>query len=173
MIQAIRLFARYNASTNEKVHRLLLGLEPGAYAQERTTFFKSIQALHLHLIQTTKNLQTFVRFNFGGRYFVSPLTEESFEVKPASLGEAIALSSGYDANLIAFSEVLDPNDVASSKKKRTLRDGSSVLVSISDMLTQYMVHTAHHRGQLSQILDELGVDHDIGSLWAFTEPFQE
>jgi uncharacterized damage-inducible protein DinB len=59
------------------------------------------------------------------------------------------------------------------KKKRTLRNGKIVLVSISDLMTQYMVHTSHHRGQLSQLLDELGVDHDIGSTWAFDEEFKE
>jgi len=173
MVSSIRLFAVYNASTNEKIHQLLLALGPEAYTQERKTFFSSIQALHLHLIQTTKNLQSFVRANFGGQYFVSPLTEEAFEVKPQTLEDAVQLLAAYDAQLVAFSAQWTGSDATHPKKKRTLRNGSMVLVSISDLLTHYMVHTAHHRGQLSQILDEIGVDHDIGSLWAFTEPFRE
>lgn len=173
MIQSMKLFARYNEATNKKIHKLLEGLEPQVYTQERNTFFKSIQGLHLHILQTTKNQQSFIRTNWGGKYFVSPFTEDSFEVKPQTLAAAAGLLAEYDKNLVRFAEVLEASDLDSPKKKRTLRTGGTVLVSLSDLLTQYVVHTAHHRGQLSQLLDELGVDHDIGSTWGFVEQLTE
>jgi len=169
MLQSIKLFAKYNLATNEKVRILLEGLGPSAYTQERNTYFKSLQGLHLHMISTSKFLQTLMRTNSQGKYFVSPLTEESFEVKPQTLEEAGSLLSAYDNNLVAFGLALDEKDVTHPKTKRTMRSGRTFLLSLSDLMTQYMVHTAHHRGQLSQILDELGVEHDIGSVFPFTE----
>jgi hypothetical protein len=93
MLQSIKLFATYNASTNEKVHDLLRGLEPSLYSQERNTYFKSIQGLHLHIISTSKLLQSLIRTNSDGKYFVSPYTEEAFEVKPLTLDESSKLLS--------------------------------------------------------------------------------
>jgi len=169
MLHSIKLFARYNLATNEKIGNLLLGLEPAAYAQPRNTHFKSVQGLHLHMISTSKFLQSMIRNNSEGKYFVSPITEEAFEVKPQTLEEASALLSAYDTNLVDFADVLDEKDVTHPKTKRTMRSGKTFLISLSDIMTQYIVHTAHHRGQLSQILDELGVEHDIGSVFPFME----
>lgn len=166
MVSSIQLFAVYTQGVNEKLHALLKGLGPQAYAQERTTFFQSLQGLHLHLVQSTKSLQANVRTISGGKYLVSPLTEASFEVKPVSLDEACRLQSEYDALFLAFSQVFDEKDAA-LRGSRTLRTGQVIELSISDVLTQYMVHTAHHRGQVSQLLDELGADHDFGSLWGY------
>jgi uncharacterized damage-inducible protein DinB len=88
-------------------------------------------------------------------------------------GKSGAVQSIYDKNLLEFSEQLDEKDVTYPKTKRTMRNGRTFLLSISDLMTQYMVHTAHHRGQLSQILDELGIEHDIGSTFAFAEEVKE
>ena len=173
MLQSIKLFATYNASTNEKVHDLLLGLEPSLYSQERNTYFKSIQGLHLHIILVSKLLQSLIRTNSDGKYFVSPYTKEAFEVKPLTLDESSKLLSTYDKNLLEFSEQLDEKDVTHPKTKCTMGSGRTFLLSISDLMTHYMVHTVHHRGQLSQILDELGIEHDIGSTLAFAEEVKE
>ena len=173
MLHSIKLFARYNLATNEKIGNLLLGLEPAAYAQPRNTHFKSVQGLHLHMVSTSKFLQSLIRTNSEGKYLVSPITEESFEVKPQTLEEASALLTEYDKNLVAFGEALDEKDVTHPKTKRTMRSGKTFSISLSDLMTQYMVHTAHHRGQLSQILDEVGIEHDIGSVFPFMEEVRE
>jgi uncharacterized damage-inducible protein DinB len=166
MVSSIQLFAVYTQGVNDKLHVLLKGLGPQAYAQERNTFFKSLQGLHLHLVQSTKSLQANIRTASGGKYLVSPLTEAAFEVNPGSLDEACRLQAEYDALFLAFSRVFDGNDAA-LRGSRTLRSGKVIELSVADLLTQYMVHTAHHRGQVSQLLDELGVDHDFGSLWGY------
>ena len=173
MVSSLKLFSKANLAANEKVSALLADLGPGVYDQDRNTYFKSIRGLQLHLIQTCKYLQALVRTNSNNKYFVSPLTEDSFEVKPETLEAACDLLAGYDRNFVAFCETVEEKDLVYPKVKRTLRNGRHHLVSLSDILTQYMIHTAHHRGQLSQILDELGVDHDIGSVWAHTEVWED
>ena len=169
MIQSIQLWAKYNAATDEKISSLLAGLGDAAYTQERNTFFKSLSALHLHYIQTYKFYQSLIRKNSGGTYFVSPLTEEAFEVKPAHLAEASQFAADYDQLFVAFAESVTEADLAGPKTPRTMRSGKTFLLSIGEIVTQYMNHTAHHRGQLSQLLDELGVEHDIGGLLAYAE----
>jgi uncharacterized damage-inducible protein DinB len=169
MKESIHLWARYNLATDETLSGLLTRIEPSAYTQERNTYFKSLSALHLHYVQTYKVYQGLIRRNWGEKYFVSPLTEESYEVKSRSLEETCRLALEYDKLYLAFSEMVQEADLPGSKTKRTMRNGKSYLVSISDVLTQYQNHTVHHRGQLSQLLDELGVEHDIGGLLVFAE----
>jgi len=166
MNPSIKLFALYSQGVNDKLNGLLAALGPQAYSQERNTYFRSLHGLHLHLAQSTKSLQRNIRTISGDKYLVSPLTDESFEVKSVPLEDLCRLQSEYDANFVVFSLVFDNQDL-SLRGTRTLRTGQVIELSISDLLTQYMVHTAHHRGQLSQLLDELGVDHDFGSLWGY------
>jgi uncharacterized damage-inducible protein DinB len=173
MIQSLKLFARYTAATNQKLESLLTGMDATEYVKERKTYYKSIQGLQLHLLTTTRTLQTLVRVNTGNKYLVSPLTEEGFELKPETVGEACRLQGEYDKNFLSFTTVFDEKDLALPKVKRTMRSGRNFMLSLSDILTQYMIHTAHHRGQFSQLLDEIGLDHDIGSLWLFAEELQE
>jgi len=169
MIDSIKLWAKYNLATEEKLNGLLAGLGPSAYAQERNTYFKSLGALHFHYTQTYQFYQGLIRRNSGDKYFVSPFTEESFEIKPQSLEEASRMALEYDKLYVDFAATVQEKDLAGPKTKRTMRNGKTYLLSIGDIVTQYQNHTAHHRGQLSQLLDELGVEHDIGGLLMFAE----
>ena len=169
MIASMDLWARYNRATDEKLATLLGQLEPGEYQRERKTFFHSLAALHLHYVQTYKVYQALVRKNWGDKYFVSPLTEETFEVKSSSLAETCRWALAYGDLLVAFAQAVVQADWDGPKTKRTMRNGKVYLLSIGEIMTQYQNHTAHHRGQVSQILDELGVDHDIGGILAFAD----
>ncbi len=169
MKESIQLWAKYNLATDEKVNGLLAQLEPSAYTAQRNTYFKNLSALHLHYVQTYKFYQGLIRKNSGDKYFVSPLTEEAYEAKSQSLEETAKLALEYDKLYLAFSQAVCEADLHSPKTKRTMRNGKTYLLSIGDILSQYQNHTAHHRGQLSQLLDELGVEHDIGGLLVFAE----
>lgn len=169
MTSTLQLWARYNQAVDLKVNSLLTSLGEDGYRQPRTTHFKSLAGLHLHILETYRFYQGLVRANTQGRYFVSSLTAEGFEVKPASLAETVQLYEAYDALLLEFAGTVTEADLAGPKFKRTQRSGKTYLVSVGDMMTQYMNHTTHHRGQLSQLMDELGLEHDIGGLVAYTE----
>jgi len=167
--ESIQLWAKYNLATDEKLSALLAQLGPAAYLQERNTYFKSLAALHLHYVQTYKFYQGLIRKNSGDKFFVSPLTEESYEIHARSLEETSLAAVAYDKLYLSFSETVQEADLRGPKTERIMRNGKTYLLSISDILTQYQNHTAHHRGQLSQILDELGVEHDIGGVLVYAE----
>lgn len=169
MIPFLQLWARYNLATDEKINGLLAGLGSAGYTQERSTYFKSLAGLHQHYVQTYKVYQSLIRKNWGGTYFVSPLTEESYEFKPQTLEETGRLALEYDRLFVEFSRTVREEDLYGPKTPRTMRNGKTYLLSIGEILTQYQNHTAHHRGQLSQMLDELGLEHDIGGLLAYAD----
>lgn len=169
MIASIDLWARYNRATDEKLAGLLTALTPAAYREERKSFFHSLGGLHLHYVQTYKVYQGLIRKNWGEKYFVSPLTEDSYEVKADSAAECCRLALAYDDLMIAFSQQVTQADWDGPKTPRTMRTGKTYRLSIGEVITQYQNHTAHHRGQMSQILDEMGVEHDIGGILAYAE----
>jgi uncharacterized damage-inducible protein DinB len=173
MLPSLTLWARYNLATDEKVHSLLTGLGEKAYSEERNTYFRSLGGLHLHYVQTYRFYLGLLRQNWGNQYLVSPLTDEGYEVKAKTLDEVSSLSLEYDRLFLAFLETVKEADLAGPKTKRTMRSGRTLNLSMGDVVLQIINHTAHHRGQLSQILDELGIEHDFGGILAFAEEVKE
>jgi uncharacterized damage-inducible protein DinB len=172
MVECIKLWAKYNLATDEKINALLETLGPDAYALPRNTYFKSLAGLHLHYVQTYRVYQGLIRKNTGNAHFVSPLTEESYELKASTLAEVGALALEYGKLYQTFAETVTEAQLLGPKTDRTMRNGKTYRLSVGDIVTQYQNHTAHHRGQLSQLLDELGVEHDVGGLLVFAEEAQ-
>ncbi|MEI8094729.1 MAG: DinB family protein [Spirochaetales bacterium] len=169
MNEALTLWARYNLATDEKMQSLLAGLTTEVYTAERPGYFKTLAALHVHYVQTYRFYQALIRKNTEGKYLVSPLTEEAYELKATTAAEVGEVAVALDKEWLKFVQSVTEADLRAPKTKRTMRNGKSYLLSVGDLVTQYQNHTVHHRGQLSQQLDELGVEHDIGGLLVFAE----
>lgn len=169
MKESLVLWAQYSLATDKKLCELLAALPEGEYTRERAVWSENLRSLHLHIVQTYLFYQRMIRVNFGGKHFVSPFTDEGVEIPEGTLAEAAAAYQAYGELFLKFAQAFDDADLGLPKFQRTLRTGRVVRLSLSDILTQYMNHSTHHRGQLSQILDELGLEHDIGGLMAFVE----
>lgn len=167
MKQALQLWARANQAHDARLLGLLETLGNDGYVQERNTFFKSVAGLHQHVLQTYKFYQALIRTNTKQKYLVSPFTEDSFEVKPVTLAETADFYRTYNALWVGFADAVDPLDLDTLRFHRTMRNGKVYDLSIGEVVMQYMNHAAHHRGQLSQLLDELGLEHDVGGILAF------
>jgi uncharacterized damage-inducible protein DinB len=163
MKEALMLWSKSNAVLDDKINALLAGLGEPAYTQERNTFFKSLSVLHQHILQTYKVYQSVIRTNTKQKYLVSPLTEDSFEVEPSTLAEAADLYRKYNTLWTEFAVAVTDADLK-QRFHRTMRNGKVYDLAVEELVVQYMNHTAHHRGQLSQVLDELGVEHDVGGI---------
>lgn len=170
MTESLRLFAPYTQATNQRLAELVAALDPSIYLAPRPTYYQSLHGLRVHLVTTTRTLQGLLRTYSEDKYLVTPLTEASLTPNTSTRDAVTALQAQLDADFVVFANIFDERDLTRPKRLRTLRNGAVHRVSLADVLTQYLVHTAHHRGQLSQLLDELGLDHDIGSVWSFTEP---
>jgi len=167
------LWAKYNLATDEKVRDLLVGVGDAGYTQERNTYYKSLRGLHLHYVQTYTFYMKLIRKNSENRLFVSPLTEDAYEVKAQTIEEVSKAALEYDQLFLSFAETVSEADLHEPKTKRTMRNGKTYFLSVGDIVAQIINHTTHHRGQLSQILDELGIEHDIGGILVYAEELKE
>jgi len=76
------------------------------------------------------------------------------------LGSAL---EAVDAAYINMAQALTEADL-SRPVKINWYGGNPDSVPLSFMLSQLVVHNTHHRGQISQILDELKIDNDYSGI---------
>ena len=168
MNQMIKMYAKYNKVTNLNLDKILSKFEMSELFKERKTYYKSIGGLYLHLIYTSKYLQNMIRNNWNNKYFVTKYTEDSYKINPQTFKDASDLLNKYDNSLIEFSEKIADKDLFSPNSDIKLYNKKTVSVTIWEIIMQYIIHQTHHRGQISQMLDELDIEHDIGNIWPLT-----
>ena len=167
MNKIIKMYVKYNKETNLNLSKILSKFEMSELFKERKTYYKSIGGLYLHLIYVSKFLQNMIRKNWNNKYFINKYTEDSYKINPQTFEEASELLQHYDNNLMEFSEKISDEDLYNPKANIILRK-KTVNVAIWEIFMQYIIHQTHHRGQISQILDELEIEHDIGNIWYLT-----
>jgi len=167
------LYARYNLESNRAVYKILSGLSAEERNRDRGSFYGSLCGLFRHVM--------------GGTYFFLEMFRD------AVAGNAAALKA-----LGAMPQVpeTDPDEAGWTELGRTLErlDGAYVAlaeslgeaglklpvkldwyggkpdsVPVSFMLSQLLVHNTHHRGQISQILDTLKIEHDFSGIGILPE----
>ena len=160
--------ARYNRRANEAMIGHLAALKAGETALPRGSFFGSIQGILDHVMSGDINWLRRFRELFGGdepltRARLSPSGHvwKTYEFpdfgdyrRERALVDAIFIDWIALADTARFGEVLAYNDSHGIPKRYYVRDA----------LDHVFNHQTHHRGQVSQILDELGVEHDYSNL---------
>jgi uncharacterized damage-inducible protein DinB len=160
--------ARYNRAANESLIRHLGGLSVADLAAPRGSHFGSIQGILDHIATCDINWLRRFRELFPGdeplnRPRLAPpghaWTEFSFPDFAAFRSERALVDAIFEdwvamADVSRFGEVLSYSDSHGHAKRYYFRDA----------LDHVFNHQTHHRGQLSQILDELGIEHDFSNL---------
>jgi len=160
--------ARYNRAANEAMIAHLAALEPGTIGSPRGSFFGSIRGILDHVIMCDINwLRRFRALSPDdeslNRPRLSPPGSAWTVVEFPNFDEYRRERAGVDAiiedwiakaDVSRFGEVLDYLDSRGLPKRYYLRDA----------VDHFFNHQTHHRGQVSQILDELGVKHDYSNL---------
>jgi uncharacterized damage-inducible protein DinB len=160
--------ARYNRAANEAMVAHLSALEPGVFGSPRGSFFGSIQGILDHLITADINWLRRFRELFPGdeplnRSRLSPpghawtlFSFPDFDEfrRERALVDAIIVDWLEETDVSRFGEVLPYIDSHGTPRRYYLRDA----------VDHFFNHQTHHRGQVSQILDELGVKHDYSNL---------
>lgn len=164
----IAYLARYNRAANESLIAHLGTLSAAEIAKDRGSYFGSIQGLLDHLITCDINWLRRFRELFPddeplNRQRLSPpgsaWTEFSFPDFAEFRRERAAVDAIFEdwaamADTSRFGEVLAYGD----------SHGHSKRYYFCDAVDHVFNHQTHHRGQISQILDELGVEHDFSNL---------
>lgn len=160
--------ARYNKAANESLVAHVASLPPSEMSKPRGSYFGSIQGVLDHIIMCDINWLRRCRNLFptdealnrprlapaGDAWttYEFPLFEEYRRERGAV--DAIFVDWIAAADTSRFGEVLAYPDSHGNPKRYFLREA----------LDHVFNHQTHHRGQISQILDELGIAHDYSNL---------
>jgi uncharacterized damage-inducible protein DinB len=164
-------FAKYNQETNQKILELLDKLSNDDREKDRGSFYKSLSGLVRHIGGTPLFFAGLFRGALGSAPAAKPLAaleNLSFPKEPlteAQWKQVAADIKTADQALVDFAGALTEADLAAPVKLNWY-GGNPAAVPLSFMILQLTAHNTHHRGQVSQILDELKIEHDFSSISA-------
>ena len=168
MKETMLMYARYSKRANEDVLALLDALTPEARNEDRKSYYGSLAGLAAHVA--------------GGAFYFHRLFRASLPAaaKTLAVTEGLSIPEGKTQTEAAWAELRRScamADQATVDMVLALSDGDFALpvrldwydgkpdaVPLHFLLNQLFVHGTHHRGQISQMLDELGVEHDFSGM---------
>lgn len=165
MKEIMQLYVEYNRKTNRNLQELILQLPVDEIMKERKTYYESIGGLVMHLIYASRYMMNMIRKHWDGKFLVDEITSDEYEVAVNSPQEAFDLLEKFDRLMAGFIEANDESTFMEPKKNILIMGKAEAAISIWNIFMQYIIHQTHHRGQISQLLDELEVEHDIGNVW--------
>jgi uncharacterized damage-inducible protein DinB len=158
-------FAKYNRDADAAVLSILNKLPHEEREKERGSYYHSLSGLVRHIIGGdcffAGMFKAGLAHNEPAIKALAPFTE--INIPKETLDEAqwqdvVKVCESVDAALVGFVEALSCEDFQAGIKAPW---GESPL---SLMLQNLIVHGTHHRGQISQILDELKIDNDYSGI---------
>ncbi|MDR2631400.1 MAG: damage-inducible protein DinB [Spirochaetaceae bacterium] len=166
-------FAEYMREADSCVYTILDGLSNEDREKERGSFYGSLSGLVLHLLGGT----LFFHSLFKGALkegsaaakaldYPAPIGKESFPKGPLTEAQWKSLGPCFEAadrGTIDFARALTDEEL-NTPIKLDWYEGNPPSVPLFFMLQQLIAHGIHHRGQISQILDELKVDNDYSGI---------
>mgnify|MGYP006300379945 CR=1 FL=1 len=186
MRSAIATLAIYNKHADRLLHETLDRVDRELIERAAGSYFGSVLGLLNHIL--ISHLTWLTRFREGG-VPATALAEEALAFTHPGFG--VNLYDDYeevkrhqrlvDQELVTLVGELDAARGASAGPapgtepprawvvEYTNRRKETHRFAVADILLQLLNHATHHRGQISQILDENGVEHDWSGLFPVFE----
>lgn len=146
-----RLMAEYNAWMNDKLYAACAALPPADLHEDRGAFFKSLYLTLNHIAYS--DLAFLSRFT-GEPAEVPPLGQDLFGGFERLRAERLAL----DARLADWSASLTTDWLALALTYTSKVDGRERTVPRWVLATHLFNHQTHHRGQVTTLLTQRGID---------------
>jgi uncharacterized damage-inducible protein DinB len=162
-------FAEYTREANRTVYTILDGLSNDEREKERGSYYGSLSGLALHLLGGTLFFHSLFKGALGeGSPAAKALDYPAVSLPKGKLSGAQWKSLGpvfeaADGATVAFIKALTEGEL-SAPIKLDWYGGNPPSVPLFFMLQQFTAHGIHHRGQISQILDELKIDNDYSGI---------
>jgi uncharacterized damage-inducible protein DinB len=159
MDSLMAVLADYNAAANRDLAKALGAIPEAERARDRGSYYKSLDGLLSHIaggeLFSLRNLAAALP---GKPALAEPLIKTEMKpgcpVFPGYEASKNAIAA-FDAALVALAGSLTEAELAVTADVH----GSSQ--SVSRMLSSAFAHAAHHRGQVAQVLDEMGIQNDF------------
>jgi uncharacterized damage-inducible protein DinB len=155
--------AKYNKVTNKTVYDILSGLSNDQRERDRGGYFKSLSENFRHFTGSAGFFHNALKGAVpGNEAAVKALSYEAAKLPEGPLTEAQWKAIGayletVDEAFIRFVEALKPEEFNISVK---FGPSDRPPVPLYFMLMMVHSHSIHHRGQISETLDELKVDNN-------------
>lgn len=159
LIEQYRALARYNSWMNRKLYLLSAALNDDQRKRDRGAFFRSIHGTLNHLLLTDRvQVSRFVaqplvsRDQRGNPIEIRALSQElypDFEVLRREREETDRFIEGW-------TQALTPDQIAGDLHYRAMADGNWHRHPKWWAITHMFNHQTHHRGQITQMLQEAG-----------------
>jgi uncharacterized damage-inducible protein DinB len=167
MKEIMVLYAKYNRETNKEIIKLLSTLPDDNLYCERNMYCKSINNLFNHLVMAEWYYLCAVLSIAGMSYPNESEREEAFRRIETSFTQASQILSELDIKLVEVMNILNENDFQIERKNNRIYNGRVIDIKIWEYMSQHIIHQTHHRGQLSQVLDELKIENDFGNMFPY------
>jgi len=145
------VMAEYNEWMNDRLYSLCASLSEDELKKDRGAFFKSIYLTLNHI--TYGDLAFMSRFT-GDPEVVPELNKELF----SSFSVLHENRKNLDARIIGWSASLTESWLAESLTYQSKVDGKFRTVPKWVLVTQMFNHQTHHRGQVTTLLSQMGLD---------------
>jgi len=162
-------FAKYNGSVNQSVLELLKPLKKEQIIMETKAYYPSIFETLLHNMIADLNWLKRYRDVFKENKALSNSKLVSLEEKSlrkefeSDYTKLYQYRKQADDVIIQFVNEMDESKLNSVIKYKNYK-GEDVEKELWKTLLHWFNHQTHHRGQISVLLDLLGIDHDYSSM---------
>lgn len=150
--------ARYNRWMNKNIYDCCQALDDDALRLDRGAFFKSIYGTLNHLL-------------LGDRLWLGRFTSRPYEIAGgldtelyADFNELRAQREETDAGILTFVYALDDERINSDLHYTTFVNPRARSTPMSHALMHFFNHQTHHRGQVTTMLFQAGVDPGVTDL---------
>ena len=151
------LMARYNQWMNRKLYQACEGLDEAWRKQEVGAFFGSIQGTLNHLLYG----DTVWMRRFTGRPTAGLHARMEFHPDFAALR---AMREVFDCEIVDWAGKLEPVWLAADFTYTRQSDNQVVTRPAWQLVTHMFNHQTHHRGQITTLLSQFGVDPGVTDL---------
>jgi uncharacterized damage-inducible protein DinB len=163
-------FAKFNGEADGAVFSILDNLSNEDREKERGSYYGSLSGLFRHLMGGTVFLLGMFKSAVSGNGAALKALEslEGLAVPQDKLSDAqwkglASILNAADKAFVDFVSALGEKDY-DAPVPLNWYGGNPASVPLYFMLQQLVAHGTHHRGQISQILDELKIDNDYSGI---------
>ena len=167
MEKAIHLmYAKDAGRANAAILGILAKLSPEERAKPRGSFYGSLDGLLCHVLEGTLYILKLLSGGEDAMFKFFPALQgvetPKGQLTAAQRAELPGNFEAVDQAVITLIENIDDEGLSRPVPLDWYEDRRDVPFRF--LFSQLIVHGIHHRGQISQILDEMGVEHDFSGI---------
>lgn len=153
----VQTLAAYNRWMNERLYEVCAGLSDEARKRDRGAFFKSIHGTLNHLLLADKI--------WMGRFAGTPFTPKSLDQELyADFAEQRQERTRMDDAIQDWAARLTNDTLAGMLEYTSVVNPQPRRYEMWLAVTHFFNHQTHHRGQLTTLLTQCGVDYGVTDL---------